>query len=64
MNNDIKLTTIYRDKMNVEKMRILNDYSNQTINKGTMYYIYSQSSENYNLYICEEGKSHEIISTL
>ena len=61
--NNIKLTTIYRDKMNIEKMRILNDYSNQSIQNGTMYYIYSQGSENYNLYICEQGKSHEIIST-
>lgn len=65
MNNDIKLTTIYRDKMNVEKMRLLNNYAKQTIHNGTMYYIYSQNSENneiYNLYICEEGKNSEIIS--
>ena len=61
--NNIKLTTIYRDKMNIEKMRILNDYANKTIQNGTMYYIYSKNSENYNLYICEEGKSHEIINS-
>ena len=63
MNNNIKLTTKFRDKMNIEKMRILNDNAKQTIIKGIMYYIYSQNSENYNLYICEEGKSHKIINS-
>lgn len=59
-----KLTTEYRDKINIERSKILNSYAKKTINEGTMYYIYSKNSRNdssYNLSICEEGKSNKII---
>ena len=60
-----KITTEYRDKINIEKNKILNTYAKETIDEGTMYYIYSKNSKNdssYNLCICEEGKSNKIIS--
>ena len=64
IQNQTPLTTSYRDKMHLERNNILNSYAKDTKEKGTMYYIYSQSSKNvnqYNLCICEEGKSHDII---
>lgn len=66
MNNEEKLTTKYRDKLKIERINILNNYAKQTLDRGTMYYIYSKNSrkvDRYNLTICEEGKSREIIST-
>lgn len=59
-----RLTTKYRDEMNIRRNGILNEYAKQTCDKGEMYYIYSKNSkmeEGYNLCICEERKSHEII---
>lgn len=59
-----KITTEYRDKINIEKNKILNTYAKETIDEGTMYYIYSKNSKNefdYNLCICEEGKSNKVI---
>lgn len=59
-----RLTTKYRDEMNIRRNGILNEYAKQTCDKGEMYYIYSKNSKRedaYNLCICEEDKSHEII---
>jgi len=59
-----KVTVEYRDKMLLERSDILNNYVKETIDKGTMYYIYSKDLENdniYNLCICEDGKSHDVI---
>lgn len=59
-----KMTTEYRDKINIEKNKILNNYAKETIDEGTMYYIYSKNSKNefdYNLCICEEGKCNKVI---
>lgn len=56
--------TKYRDRFNVERNNILNEYAKKTLEKGQMYYVYSKNSntENgYNLCICEEDKSHIII---
>ena len=63
-NNDNRIITKYRDKMLVERLKILNDYAKQTLDKGQMYYIYDKNSkmqDGYNLCICEEGKSNNII---
>ena len=63
-NNDDRIITKYRDKMLLERLKILNDYAKQTLDKGQMYYIYDKNSkmqDGYNLCICEEGKSHIII---
>lgn len=60
----IMITAKYRDKMNTEKAHILNNYAQLTSDKGQMFYIYDKNSkmeEGYNLCICEEGKSHDII---
>lgn len=59
-----KIITEFRDKMYIQRRKILNDYAKQTIDKGTMYYIYDKNSkleDGYNLCICEEEKSHIII---
>ena len=60
MVDDKLLTISYRDKMRIERMRILNNYAKQTSDKGTMYFVYSKDST-YNLCLCEEGSSHEVI---
>lgn len=59
-----KIITEFRDKMYIERSKILNDYAKQTIDKGQMYYIYDKNSkleDVYNLCICEDEKSHTII---
>lgn len=59
-----KIITEFRDKMYIERSKILNDYAKQTIDKGQMYYIYDKNSKLeyvYNLCICEDEKSHTII---
>lgn len=64
IHNENKIIAKYRDKMYTERTHILNNYAKQTIDKGTMYYIYDKNSkmaEGYNLCICEEGKSHIVI---
>lgn len=60
-----KVTVRYRDKMLIERGKILQRYSENTREKGEMYYIYdenSSDSNSFNLCICEEGKSHEVIT--
>ena len=61
-----KIITEFRDKMYIERSKILNDYAKQTIDKGQMYYIYDKNSKLeyvYNLCICEDEKSHIIIES-
>lgn len=63
-NNGNKIITEFRDKMYIQRSKILNDYAKKTIDKGQMYYIYDRNSkleDGYNLCICEEEKSHVII---
>lgn len=60
-----KVTARYRDKMITERTEILQKYSENTKEKGEMYYIYdvnSSDNKSFNLCICEEGKSHEVIT--
>lgn len=63
-NGEEKMITAYRDKMNLERNEILNTYAKRTSSKGQMYYIYGKNSKTqdaYNMCICEEGKSHNVI---
>ena len=63
-HNGNKIIAKYRDKMYIERSHILNNYAKQTLEKGQMYYIYNKNSkmlDGYNICICEEGKSHDII---
>lgn len=63
-HNGNKIITEFRDKMYIQRSKILNDYAKQTSNKGEMYYIYDQNSkleDGYNLCICEEKESRTII---
>lgn len=63
-HNENKIITEFRDKMYIERSKILNDYAKQSSNKGEMYYIYDKNSklqDVYNLCICKEENSHTII---
>ena len=64
LNNNDKITTQYRDKMYIERAHILNQYAEQTLSRGKMYYIYDKNSkmaDSYNLCICGEENSHTVI---
>lgn len=56
-----KLTSEYRDKMNIEQEKILEDYANKTKELGTMYHVYNKTEDNYLISICDQLRSHEII---
>lgn len=55
------ITSEYRDKMYITRGNILQDYAKETLNDGTMYYIYDKTGNNYLVSICEEKRSHEIL---
>ena len=59
-----KITAMYRDKINVERVKILQNIANRNENTDTMYFVYHRNKENgtYNLSVCEHGKSHEVIT--
>lgn len=62
---DENLTVKYRDKILIERMNILNNYAQETCDKGDMYYVYSKNSKSrdiYNIYKCEVGKAGNIIT--
>ena len=55
---------LLNDKMYIERAHILNQYAEQTLSRGKMYYIYDKNSkmaDSYNLCICGEGNSHTVI---
>lgn len=58
-----KVTVMYRDKMYIERNKILNNYAKENLDNGTMYYIYNKDLETdtYNLCMCEENKSNVVI---
>lgn len=58
-----KVTVMYRDKINIERNKILNNYAKENQDKGVLYYIYNkvQDTDNYLLSICEENKSNVVI---
>ena len=67
LNNNDKITTQYRDKMYIERAHILNQYAEQTLSRGKMYYIYDKNSKItniYNLYIFKKKNNHTIIKKI
>lgn len=61
---DENILTSFRDKMYIERNKILNNYATKTLDKGKMIYIYERNSKldnGYNMCVCEEGQSHNII---
>lgn len=61
----MNITSNYRDKIKLEQNNILNSYAKETANQGNMYFIYSKSKQNqdmYNMYCCSEGRSNKVIT--
>ena len=64
LQNDKELSTKSRDSYVLKRNELLIDYANRTEGQGRMYYVYDKNSNNENVFnvaVCEEGKSHEII---
>ena len=63
VQNSEKVTVMYRDKMLIERNKILNNYAKENKDKGDLYYIYNkdQDTDTYLLSICEENKSNIVI---
>lgn len=63
VQNSEKVTVMYRDKMCIERNKILNDYAKDNQDNGVLYYIYNkvQGTDSYLLSICEENKSNIVI---
>ena len=63
VQNSEKVTDMYRDKMFIERNKIINKYAKENQDNGTMYYIYNKNLETdtYLLSICEEDKSNIVI---
>lgn len=62
---DTRVITKYRDEMLIKRNNILQEYAKNTKELGEMYYIYNTSANEktfYDLYSCEEAKSHEVIT--
>ena len=65
INNNQKITSKYKNEILTKRNEILQNQAEQTKEKGEMYYIYSKASNqsnSYNLYPCEKGKEHEVIT--
>lgn len=63
VKNSEKVTALYRDKMYIERNKILNNYAKENQDKGVLYYIYNkvQDTNTYLLSICEKNKSNVVI---
>ena len=64
MNEDSKLITEFRDKLNIERLKIFNEYAKEHESEGKLFYVYGENSKDtniYNLCSCNEGESHNII---
>lgn len=62
---DKKIITKFRDEMLKERNSILQNYADNTKEKGEMYYIYNRNENkknSYNLCNCKAEKSHEVIT--
>ena len=59
--SDNKIISEYKDKMLIGRNEILQEQSNETSEKGKMYYIYDKKGSDYLATICEKGKSHDVI---
>ena len=58
-----KIISKFKDEMLLSRRKILQEYAKNS--KEEMYYIYNQSTNeknSYNLCICNEGKSHNVIT--
>ena len=63
VQNSEKFTVLYRDKMYIERNKILNNYAKENKDKGALYYIYNKvhDTDAYLLSICEENKSNVVV---
>lgn len=63
VQNSEKVTVLFRDKMYVERNKILNNYAKENQNKGEFYYIYNKEKDTntYQLSICDENKSNFVL---
>ena len=63
VQNNNKLTAIYKDKMFIERNKILSNYAKENQDKGILYYIYNKEEDTnfYHVCICEESKSNIVI---
>lgn len=64
LQNDEDFSTKSRDSYVLKRNELLIDYANRTADRGRMYYVYDKNSNNDNIFnvaVCEEEKSHEII---
>lgn len=64
VQSEYKLVTEFRDKINVERRNILEEYAKETADKGELYFVYSKNSQDdnkYNLTLCDEEKSNQVI---
>ena len=65
INDNQKIISKYKDEILTKRNDILQNHAEQTKEKGEMYYIYSRASNennSYNLYPCEKGREHEVIT--
>jgi len=64
VQKDEKVMVIFRDKMHVERSKILDDYANATADKGEMYFVYNkdfQGDNKYHLSSCGAEKTYNVI---
>ena len=63
VQNSEKVTVMYRDKMYIERNKILNNYAKENQDNDTMYYVYNKDldADTYQLSICKEDKSNRVI---
>lgn len=64
VQNNQKVTVMFRDKMHMERARILEDYAKETFEKGEMYFVYNKNSQlqdGYDLVLCNSENTHEVI---
>ena len=60
-----KIITKFRDEMFTQRSKILQDYAQDTKEKGEMFYIYDISTNeksSYNLSYCDINRSHEVLT--
>ena len=63
IDNEGKVTVDYRDKMLLERNKILIDYAKETQEKGAMYFVYNKDAKDnmYHITMCEDDGSHNVI---
>ena len=61
IQTDKNITTEYRDKMHIERSKILNQYAKETKEKGPMYFVYSQNNQKNTYLISKQGEEGVVI---